>query len=79
MIPHRLELNDRGLGHVHRWLPSCVCGWRGVQRRRKQEAELQYAQHLAAEEGIDKRRRRIGDAPKPASVTPRSDLPEALR
>jgi hypothetical protein len=77
-MEHRLVIIDRGLGHRHRWKPSCVCGWVGVQRRRKDEAESQYREHGACTTGIDKRRRRLA-GPVPQDVTPPDALPKELR
>lgn len=83
-MKHSLDLVDRGAAHCHRWLPECVCGWRGVQRRRKREAVLQYRSHLAAYQRIDldrgtRRRRGRTATPKPAALTPPDLLPERLR
>ena len=79
MAHHRLTLTDRGLHHVHRWLPSCSCKWAGVPRRRRREAIKLYLQHKNGE--FDKRQRvkrgLAGGVLQP--VTPAHELPESLR
>lgn len=69
-MKHRLELRDRGLEHVHRWQPSCPCGWTAVPVRRRDDAEDRYRQHLP------KPRRRWYVPRRPTRT---ADLPEELR
>ena len=76
MAKHSLVLTDRGISHVHRWLPSCSCGrWIGVQRRRKTEALEQYRDHVA----IVRKQTPRSHLPQPRPVTPLEQLPEVLR
>lgn len=75
MMNHALTIYDRGLEHIHRFRPECTCGWIGVNRRRKREAEQQYKQHTRARESA----RRMAHSFGPASVTPNADLPIELR
>lgn len=72
---HGLGLIDRGTQHIHRWLPSCRCGWIGVPRRRKREAVDEHHDHLNA---LVRHSRKIaGMFPRPP--TPVELLPDALR
>lgn len=74
---HRLILTNRGSEHTHVWWPSCSCGWIGVQRRRRKEAQDQYRAH---KNGLEKAaRRRKHDLTMPRRPTDRADLPEDLR
>lgn len=75
MAAHRLTLVDRGRPHVHRWAPSCACGWSGIPIRRRRDAEREYAEHRRQQDGRGHRR---AMAP-PRPLTPLADLPEALR
>lgn len=77
-MTHALTFMDRGLEHVHRWVPSCSCGWKGVQRRRKDEGIKQYRMHV---KGLDllAKTQAAGTRPKPRKPTPVGSLPEALR
>lgn len=73
MNHHALVLIDRGVEHAHRWKPSCSCGtWTGVQRRRKQEAVMQYRKHVAGT-----RPKRTGGY-RPRTPTPSHLLPVEL-
>lgn len=73
---HGLTIEDRGLQHIHRWLPVCSCGWSGVSRRRRREAAKQYHQHV---EGIEARARLRRGPDERRHLTPVADLPEGLR
>lgn len=75
-VGHRLTIEDRGLHHIHRWVPACTCAWRGVSRRRRREAEKQYHQHV---EGIEARARLRREPDARRHLTPVADLPETLR
>ncbi len=70
---HRLTLNDRGLVHRHRWLPSCSCGWVGVPRRRQRAAAGEYRDHIGAET------HRLAPTYAPQPMTPADKLPDELR
>lgn len=73
---HRLVLRDRGLGHVHRWQSTCICGWVAVFRRRKCDAKTIYHEHVtAAAHGGYKRAVTVRER----RLTPRSELPELLQ
>ncbi len=71
---HTMVLEHRGVGHVHKWFPTCTCGWIGRFRRRRKEAELQYRQHVNAQTMMVKR---TGYGPQP--LTRLDSLPENLR
>lgn len=75
---HRYVEKDRGLGHVHRWAPSCSCGWVGVYRRRREDAAREWREtHKRAQEKL--RARRGTTVMRPRKPTPSHLLPEALR
>lgn len=70
-MTHALVLIDRGLGHVHRWKPSCSCGlWVGAQRRRKQEAVKQYRVHRTTLRPAQRTRGYKPRLPTPAHLLP---------
>lgn len=75
---HRLVLVDRGVEHRHRWDATCACGWQGTHRRRKQDAEKLYREHVA---GLQRRdhARSSGREVRPRACTPADELPEELR
>jgi hypothetical protein len=70
---HRLNLEHRGAQHAHPFWPRCICGWQGVQRRRRKEAEAEYRAHRTSAE---RKTRRKSDA---RTVTPVGELPEELQ
>lgn len=73
---HRLILAVRDGEHLHRYSPSCPCGWQGKSARLA-FAEEQYARHrLICQADIAEGKRR-GIRPRP--LTPAERLPEALR
>lgn len=65
---HRFSALDRGEGHIHRYTPTCTCGWIGQHRRRVRDAHrLWMARHLPV------------PTEKPRKPTALADLPEVLR
>ena len=71
-MKHSLTLTHRGPQHVHVFQPSCICGWVGVPRRRKKEAEAQY--HVHAEGKV-----KAVYGMRPRKPTKAADLPPELQ
>lgn len=63
---------------THRFLPSCSCGWTGVNRRQPQRAADLYRQHRNGQELVASAVRR-GTLISPRCPTPYALLPEGLR
>lgn len=78
MAAHSLTIGDRGLGHVHRWAPTCSCGWIGVFRRHPRDASKLYRRHLNGYQSA-RHTGMAGQRPVRRQLTPVSLLPEALR
>lgn len=80
-----LDIKDPSVRHAHPYLPTCICGWAGVARRRTFEAEEQYRQHVTQEwrlAGGGRRKRRhtrADDDDARREPTPIDQLPEELR
>lgn len=78
---HRTILVDRnvrdGVRHAHRWQPACSCGWVGVPGRTRFATE-QLRNHRRSVDGHTRLVQK-GRIPGRQPLTPREDLPEALR
>jgi hypothetical protein len=72
-MTHHFSTVDRGAGHIHRYTPSCSCGWVGQHRPTVDLAKASHREHVG---GIVNRRLR-GHPARPN--TPLEDLPEVLR
>jgi hypothetical protein len=70
---HSLVLVHRGREHRHPHEPHCACGWFGVPRRRRQDAELEYREHRHNREKCQ----HVVFLPLP--LTPVDRLPDVLR
>lgn len=80
---HLLNMVDRNDGpdvrHIHRWRPTCTCGWAGVNRKRRADARRLFEAHAESQKfqarGGRGRRRTVG----PGELTPTHMLPAELR
>lgn len=80
---HRLTLLNRsatdGYRHRHPWQATCVCGWRAVPTRRRDDAEQRYREHRDRMNEIAKQAAKTSFDVLPRPPTPPALLPEALR
>lgn len=76
---HRYSVHDRGEEHVHRFTPRCSCGWVGQHRKNRDAAAKEWRDGHLRNVARPKRHVRRDGALQPRPLTPRADLPEALR
>lgn len=84
---HSLTLTHRPPPHVHRWLPTCSCGWKGIPLRDQDSAATEYRAHVQSETRRSRtvssrggaRVRRSRQKPGPKPLTKPEDLPPELR
>jgi hypothetical protein len=66
----------RPVFHIHRYLPTCSCGWKGIPRTTKEAAAEEWrTDHRRQKEAIDASKTRF----KPKRPTPTHELPEELQ
>lgn len=78
MREHLFVVTDRGTNHIHRYTPSCLCGWVGVHRPSVGRAKAEWRIHENGSIQRTKRMRR-GLGSHGHRLTPVDELPEALR
>lgn len=72
------SLTIQRIEHAHRFLPSCSCGWTGVNRRQPQRAADLYRRHVNGQQRAAIAVRK-GTLISPRRPTAPELLPAALR